>query len=86
MKEDMMRKYLTMSAATAILCAASLVSIGAQAGSTTSRAAAKSDRVVAARLRPHVSTTRHATQPSGDITSFSSSSALNVGINHPAKK
>jgi hypothetical protein len=82
----MMRKYLTMSAAVAVLCAGSLVSMGAQADATTSAAAAKSDRVVAAHLRHHVSTTRHAPQPGGGITSFSSSSALNVGINHPAKK
>jgi hypothetical protein len=29
---------------------------------------------------------RTATAPSSDITSFSSSSALSVGVNHPPKK
>jgi hypothetical protein len=73
-----MHKNLLLAAATvAILCAGSLASISAQAAPRTT--AAKSGKAV---------TVQHRTARS-DITSFSSSSApaaLNVGVNHPAKK
>jgi len=75
-----------MSAAIAILSTGSLVSIGARAEPATGPAAAKPGQVVAVHLRHHVRTVRQATRPSSDITSFSSSSTLNVGTNHPPKK
>jgi hypothetical protein len=74
-----MHKNLLLTAATvAILCAGSLASISAQAAPRTT--AAKSAKAAV--------TVQHRTARS-DITSFSSSSApaaLNVGVNHPAKK
>jgi len=85
-----MRKYFVTSAAFAILSAGSLVPISAQAGSTANGAAAKSGHAVAVHLGVHLGhrlrTTGHAVQPASDITSFSSSSALNVGVNHSPKK
>jgi hypothetical protein len=82
-----MRRNLVMSAAIAILSTASLVSIDAQAGPAPSAAAAKpGHEVVAVHPRHHARTTRQAIRQSSDITSFSSSSALNVGTNHPPKK
>jgi hypothetical protein len=70
-----MHKNLLLAAATvAIVCAGPLASISAQAAS----------RTTAAKSAVHHRTVR------SDITSFSSSSAapaaLNVGVNHPAKK
>jgi hypothetical protein len=82
----MRTNLLTMSAAFAILSAGSLVSISAQAGSTANGAAAKSSHAVAVHHRHHLRTAQHAIQPNSDITSFSSSSVLNVGVNHPPKK
>lgn len=82
-----MRNKLTLSAAIAILSVGSLVSISAHAaGSTAHGYAAKSGRAVAIQRSHNGWTTRQATLPSGDITNFSSSSALNVGVNHPPKK
>ena len=75
----MRRNLFLTAAAISILCAGSLVSIGAQAASRTT--AAKSGKV--ATVHHHNRTAQ------SDITSFSSSSApaaLNVGVNHPAKK
>jgi hypothetical protein len=75
----MRRNLFLTAAAISILCSGSLVSIDARAASRTT--AAKSGKVVAA--HQHNRTTQ------SDITSFSSSSApsaLNVGVNHPAKK
>ena len=82
-----MRKYLrATSAAIGLLCAGALVAVSAQAGSTTSGGPAKFERVVAVHYANHVRTARHALPPSGDITTFSSSSRLDPGINHPPKK
>jgi hypothetical protein len=71
-----MHKNLLLTAATvAILCAGSLAPISAQA------APAKSGKVAVVHHRDRTARS--------DITSFSSSSApaaLNVGVNHPAKK
>jgi hypothetical protein len=82
-QEGIMRRNFAISAAIAILCAGSLASIEAQAGAITTQATATSRHVAALHPRHH---TRHATQPGSDITSFSSSSAPNVGVNHPPKK
>jgi len=79
-----MRNRLTVSAVVAILSAGLLVSISSQATSTTIGAAAQSGHVVEVRYRVRVM--QRAIHPLSEITSFSSSSALNVGINHPPKK
>jgi hypothetical protein len=80
-REDIMPESLvTMSIAIVILSAGSLAPISAQAGSTTSTAAESGPH-----HRHHVRTTWHAA-PRSNFTSFSSSSGLNVGVNHPAKK
>jgi hypothetical protein len=78
-----MHMTLTITLATTILAAGSLLSISAQAAPTASHSAIKADyayQTVSAHKRVH----RHfVRQSSSEITSFSSSS---VGVNHPAKK
>jgi hypothetical protein len=82
-----MHKYLrATSAAIGILCAGALVPVSAQAGSTTSGGPAKSKHAVAVHYANHVRTAQHALPPSRDITSFSSSTRSDAGVNHPPKK
>lgn len=72
-----MHKILIVASAAAMFLA--LAPIGAQAQAAHRPALGKSAHVV--RTAP-----RTATAPSSDITSFSSSSALSIGVNHPPKK
>jgi hypothetical protein len=85
MEKAMLRGLLTTAS---ILAIGSLVSAGAQAAPTMSRTAIKSDSLVVAAHYTHSKRAhRHAVHQTGEITSFSSSSApLNVGVNHPPKK
>jgi hypothetical protein len=89
MEETMRKHQLSLSAAAAIFSIGALLSVSAQAAPTASRTAIAADSDVVA--VHHVRTSRHAhrvathVNEGGDITSFSSSS-LNVGVNHPAKK
>jgi hypothetical protein len=81
-----LRRNLIVSAAIAILSTATLMSIGAQAEPTTGAAAATPGHAAAVHLRHHARTMRQPVRPGSDITSFSSSSVMNVGTNHPPKK
>ena len=80
----MHRNLLTISTAIAILSMGSLVSLSADARAKPNAATARSATQNAAAL--HFShrqrTARHAVQPPSDITSFSSSSGLNVAVTH----
>ena len=83
-----MRKGLLTVAA--VLAIGSLASINAQAAPTASRTAITADSSVVAVHYTHFNRTHHhVVRQTNEITSFSSSSAapaLNVGVNHPAKK
>jgi hypothetical protein len=84
-KEAIMHKCLSRtSAAIAILYTVTLAPISVQAGSMKIDAPTKSSKVFHGRLGhrtlPYPSFSR------GEITSFSSSSQLAHGVNHPAKK
>jgi hypothetical protein len=88
MEKTMRKGLLTMAA---VLAVGSLASISVQAAPTASRTAIAAESSVVAVHYAHSNRThRHVVRQSGEITSFSSSSAapagLNVGVNHPAKK
>jgi len=72
-----MHKTLVAASAAAMFLA--LAPFGTQAEAATRTAHTKSTHIVRTAPRPAVAT-------SGDITSFSSSSALSIGVNHPPKK
>jgi predicted lysophospholipase L1 biosynthesis ABC-type transport system permease subunit len=80
----MRRGLLTVAS---ILAVGSLACVSTQAAPTASRTAITADSAIVAAHYTHAKRThRHAVRPTSEITSFSSSSGLNVGVNHPAKK
>jgi hypothetical protein len=83
--ERTMRKGLLTVAS--ILAVGSFAFVSAQAAPTASRTAITADSAIVAANYTHAKRTHHrAVRQTSEITSFSSSSALNVGVNHPAKK
>jgi hypothetical protein len=76
----MRKSLLTIAALLALLAPGSPLCKTAQAGAN-----GPDMRIFHRHIR-HVAHDRVIAPPSSDITSFSASSALSVGVNHPAKK
>jgi hypothetical protein len=77
-----MRKNLPTTAASIAL----VIAISAAGSIVPSIANAAYDKRISRHAARHGGNARDVTPASSDITSFSSSSALRVGINHPPKK
>jgi hypothetical protein len=77
------KKLLTILAAVTLIVAATAVASARGGRLPDAEMAAPSPNAASASANDHHKRIGH--RPSGDITSFSSSSGLHIGVNHPPK-
>jgi hypothetical protein len=81
------KKLLTILASVALIVAGTAVASGRGGRLPDAEVAASSQNAASASADAHHKRIGHqrAAHPSSDITSFSSSSGLHIGVNHPPK-